>query len=161
MRRKRSARIAIRVNGQPLGLDLPASTTLADLLRSELRLTGTKEGCGVGECGACTVLVDDEPMLSCLMLAAEAGGRRITTIECDDDPRLERLREAFLEESAFQCGFCTPGMVLAASRLPAGASAAAIRAALVGNLCRCTGYTKIVRAVQRAGRKRASRAARG
>jgi carbon-monoxide dehydrogenase small subunit len=161
MTRIRLEKITLQLNGQPVTLELDPTTTLLDLLRSELRLTGTKDGCGVGECGACTVLVDDTPTLSCLLLAVEVNGRRVTTIECRDDARLERMRQAFLEESAFQCGFCTPGMIVAASRIRAGATPDAIRAALAGNLCRCTGYAKIVRAVQRAGKKRGGRSANG
>ena len=152
--------IAFELNGRAQRRRVAAATTLVDLIRETLRLTGTKVGCGVGECGACTVLLDGEPVLGCLVLAAEVDGRRVTTIEDEHDERLQRLRAAFVAAGALQCGFCTPGMILAASRLPDGADPATIRAALVGNLCRCTGYSKIVRAVQRAGRPRPQRRTR-
>ena len=150
--------IAFELNGQPARVRVAAATTLVDLLRETLALTGSKVGCGVGDCGACTVLLDGAPVLACLVLAAEVAGRRITTIEDTDDDRLARLRAAFVAEGALQCGFCTPGMILAARPLADDADAATIRAALVGNLCRCTGYAAIVRAVQRAGRATALRA---
>jgi carbon-monoxide dehydrogenase small subunit len=102
-------------------------------------------------------LLDDQLVPSCLVLAVEAQGRRVTTIESRSDERIERMRASFLESGAFQCGFCTPGMIIAASRIRAGASPAVIRAALAGNICRCTGYTKIVQAVQRAHERRKHR----
>lgn len=152
-----TARLAVTVNGRRVRLEVPAETTLAELLRVELGLTGTKVGCGVGECGACTVLLDGAPVASCLVLAAEIDGRRVSTIEDDRNPRVRRLREAFVAAAALQCGFCTPGMILAASALPPDADEATIRAGLAGNVCRCTGYTKIVAAVRRAGRRRTRR----
>ena len=152
MTRPRPIRIALTVNRQRQTVDVRPTTTLLELLRTELGLTGTKDGCGVGECGACTVLVDDQPTLSCLVLAAESDGRRVVTIETENDPRVGRLRQAFINGGALQCGYCTPGMIMAASRLPNDADRATIRAALAGNLCRCTGYAKIVRAVESAGR---------
>jgi aerobic-type carbon monoxide dehydrogenase small subunit (CoxS/CutS family) len=142
--------IAFTLNGQAVTVQADPTTTAVDLIRYACGLTGTKDGCGVGECGACTVLVEGTPALSCLMLAAELVGQNVTTIESTDDDRIGRMREAFLAEAALQCGFCTPGMVLAASRIAEGATADEIRAALVGNLCRCTGYASIVRAVQQA-----------
>jgi len=148
-----SITVRLRVNGRPTEMKVAASTRLLELLRSELRLTGTKEGCDGADCGACTVLIDDQPTLACLVLAAELEGRSVTTIETDADERIARLREAFLDESALQCGYCTPGMIMAASRIPPGADAETIRAALAGNVCRCTGYLAIVRAVQRAHRR--------
>ena len=149
--------IAFELNGRARRVRVAAATTLADLLRDGLALTGTKIGCGVGECGACTVLLDDAPVLACLVLAAEVDGRRLTTIEDERDERLRRLRAAFVSDGALQCGFCTPGMILAARGLAADATPTAIRAGLVGNLCRCTGYGAIVRAVERAGRPAARR----
>lgn len=142
--------IAFTLNGRPVTVEADPTTTAVDLIRYACGLTGTKDGCGVGECGACTVLVEGAPTLSCLMLAAELIGQHVTTIESMDDDRIGRMRDAFLAESALQCGFCTPGVILAASRIAAGASADEIRSALVGNVCRCTGYASIVRAVQRA-----------
>ena len=146
--------ITVDVNGREHALRVDARDTLADLLRDRLGLTGTKIGCGVGECGACTVLLDGAPVVSCLVLAVETDGRRVTTIEDARDPRLEALRQAFVAEAALQCGFCTPGMILAARALPADADDAAVRAGLAGNLCRCTGYTAIVRAVRASTRRR-------
>jgi carbon-monoxide dehydrogenase small subunit len=142
--------IALTLNGEPVSCDVPPANRVVDLLRTHFRLTGTKEGCGVGECGSCTVLVDGVPTPSCLLLAGELAGRAVTTIEASHDTRVEAMRRAFLDEPAFQCGACTPGFILVASRIPEGATDEAIRSALVGNLCRCTGYASIVRAVQRA-----------
>lgn len=139
--------ITVDVNGRAHALRVDARDTLGDLLRDRLGLIGTKIGCGVGECGACTVLLDGAPVVSCLVLAVETDGRRITTIEDERDPRLAALRAAFVAEAALQCGFCTPGMILAARALPEDADEETVRAGLAGNLCRCTGYTAIVRAV--------------
>ena len=154
-----SFQIAVTVNGRTHRLTVAAHATLASLLRDDLGLTGTKIGCDVGECGACTVLLDGAPVLACLVLAVEADGRRLTTIEDERDPRLEDLRRAFVAEAALQCGFCTPGMILAARALPPDADDAAVRAGLAGNICRCTGYAAILRAVARASR--AARKRRG
>ena len=142
--------IALVVNDTAVSVEVGPAVRLVTVLRETLGLVGTKEGCGNGECGACTVLIDDEPRLGCLVLVAEVDGHRVTTIESRGDRRIDDLRRAFVAEGAFQCGFCTPGMIMAASRLPAGADPAEIRAALAGNLCRCTGYQGIVRAVQSA-----------
>ena len=145
--------VTFRLNTAPTSLTCDAATTALDVLRSHLALTGSREGCGVGECGACTILVDGAPVLGCLFLAAELNGRRVTTIESTMDAKVERVRAAFLQEEAFQCGFCTPGMILAASRIRAGAQDEEIRAALAGHVCRCTGYASIVRAIRRAHRQ--------
>jgi aerobic-type carbon monoxide dehydrogenase small subunit (CoxS/CutS family) len=144
------APIQFTLNGQPVACDVAPATRVIDVLRITLRLTGTKESCGVGECGSCAVLLDGVPAPSCLLLAGELSGRAVSTIEATHDPRIEAMRRAFLEEAAFQCGACTPGLILLASRIPHGANDETIRSALAGNLCRCTGYASIVRAVRRA-----------
>ena len=145
------------VNNRPVELLVAPNRRLLDILRDDLGLTGTKEGCGEGECGACTVLLNGRPVNSCLVLAPEAAGREITTIEgLAANGRLHPIQEAFLEAGAVQCGFCTPGMILAAKALldenprPDGQ---AIKTAISGNLCRCTGYVKIVAAIRLAAAK--------
>ncbi len=143
--------IEFTLNGKQVRSPGSSARRVLDVLRHELGLTGTKDGCGVGECGACAILVDGEPRLSCLLPVAEVAGLTVTTIESTDDEAVERVRSAFLQEGAFQCGFCTPGMILVASRIPAGASDDEVRAAISGNLCRCSGYAGIIRAVRRAG----------
>jgi aerobic carbon-monoxide dehydrogenase small subunit len=146
----------LRVNGRSHAVEAHPLARLLDVLREDLGLTGTKEGCGEGECGACTVLVDGLPVNSCLVPLAQVapvGGRgpRIETIEhLDDDHPLKR---AFTAEGAAQCGICTPGFLMAACALERGADPARIREHLAGNLCRCTGYASIVRAVARAKRE--------
>ena len=126
--------------------------TLLEVLRERLSLTGTKEACGTGECGACTVLIDGAPVLACLTLAIEAQGRKITTIEgLSADGKLTRMQRAFIDYGAVQCGFCTPGMILTATSLLANNPTAGreeIQKALEGNLCRCTGYNKIIEAIE-------------
>jgi len=134
--------------------------SLAELLRDELELTGTKQGCGVGECGACTVLVDGEAVDSCIYLAVWADGRKVTTIEgiAAPDGELSDIQESFVDSGAVQCGFCTPGLVMAATALlerEKKPSRAQIRRGLSGNLCRCTGYAKIVDAVEKVAINRA------
>jgi aerobic carbon-monoxide dehydrogenase small subunit len=145
------------LNGKETQLDGPPDRRVVDLLREDLGLTGTKEACGSGECGACTILVDGEPRLSCLMLAVQLEGRDITTIEgVAIGEALHPVQEAFVEQGAVQCGFCTPGMVLSAVSLlkdNPNPSRAEIREGLSGNLCRCTGYQKIVDAVEEAAKK--------
>jgi aerobic-type carbon monoxide dehydrogenase small subunit (CoxS/CutS family) len=146
--------ITVTVNGAQEYLQVPANLTLLQMLRETLALTGTKNGCAQGECGACTVLMNGEPVNSCLVLAVEADGAEIVTVEgLAGDERLSALQQAFVDEGAVQCGFCTPGMLISAKALldrnPLPTEAE-IREALVGNLCRCTGYERIVRAVQRA-----------
>ena len=123
---------------------------LLDVLREECGLTGTKEGCGEGECGACTVLVDGEPVNSCLVPVAQVRGATVVTIE---GLRAEGLQKAFVDEGGAQCGICTPGMIVAAAALPEGATTDEIRTGLAGNLCRCTGYEGIYRAIQIATRR--------
>ena len=143
--------ITLTINGQRRELTVTPWTTLLDLLREKLDLTGTKIGCDQGECGACTVLVDGRPTLSCLLLAHEAEGCEVETIEGLAGPDgLHPLQQSFVDHSAVQCGFCTPGMILSALALlrqTPGATREEIREALSGNLCRCTGYTRIVAAV--------------
>ncbi len=147
-------KLTFELNGNETSIDTRADRRVVDLLREDLGLTGTKEGCGTGECGACTILVDGEGHLSCLMVAAQLEGSRVTTVEgLEQTPEGILIRQAFVEEGAVQCGFCTPGMEMAAmallSRDPEP-SRERIREGLSGNLCRCTGYVKIVDAVERA-----------
>ena len=142
------------VNGKPVAVAVEPRRLLADVLREELGLTGTHLGCEYGVCGACTVLLDDEPVRSCLLFAVQAHGRRVTTVEGLGSPeRLHPLQEAFWEEHGLQCGFCTPGFLLTAEhflRTNPHPTREEIREALKGNLCRCTGYQFIVNAVERA-----------
>ena len=149
------------VNERQVSLETEPDRRLLDLLREDLGLTGTKEGCGEGECGACTVLLDGEAVHACLVLAVQLEGHRVTTIEgLEEDGRLSALQRAFVEEGAIQCGFCTPGMIMSACALldhnphPADEE---IRRALAGNLCRCSGYVQIIRAVRRAAEEGAVR----
>ncbi len=147
-------KITFLLNNREMQLDVPSDRRVVDLLREDLALTGTKEGCGAGECGACTILVNGESRLSCLMLAAQLAGCSITTIEgLSTGDVLHPVQEAFIEHGAVQCGFCTPGMVLAAVNLlrcNPTPTRQAIRKGLSGNLCRCTGYQKIIDAVEEA-----------
>lgn len=146
--------LALTVNGRAREDAVADDTLLVDYLRDQLGLTGTKQGCDGGECGACTVLIDGAPRLACLTLAASCAGASIETIEAlAANGRMNRLQQAFHERLGTQCGFCTPGMILAAEALLRSnphPTEAEIRAALAGNLCRCTGYVKIVEAVQAA-----------
>ncbi len=137
-----------RLNGQEVQLNTHPMTRLLDALREECGLTGTKEGCGEGECGACTVLVDGLPICSCIAPVAQVEGAEVVTIEGlgGDHP----LQRAFVEEGGAQCGICTPGMIMAALALGPKPSLQEIRAGLAGNLCRCTGYNAIYRAIQKA-----------
>jgi carbon-monoxide dehydrogenase small subunit len=149
--------IAFEVNGMTVQADVAAGQRLIDLLRDNLRLTGTKEGCGEGECGACTVLVDGRAVNACLYPAVEVEGRQVTTIEGLAGPgnALSPIQQAFVEHGGIQCGFCTPGMILATKALldeNGDPTPQEIREALVGNLCRCTGYVQIVESVQHAAR---------
>ena len=146
--------VALTVNGSRVSLEGYPMERLLDVLRHQLRLTGTKEGCGEGECGACAVLLDGELVNSCLVPLAQAAGSSITTIEgVADGDRLHAVQEAFIAHGGAQCGICTPGMVLAAVHLLAQDPAPSldrIRVGLAGNLCRCTGYMRIFEAVVRA-----------
>lgn len=146
--------IALTVNGQRERASVPASMTLLELLRESLHLTGAKEGCGIGECGACTVLLDGLPVTACLVLAVEADGREVRTIEGEArDGELSALQKAFIDAGAVQCGFCTPGMILSARALlerNPNPSDNEIVEAIAGNLCRCTGYEAIVQAIRQA-----------
>jgi len=143
--------VRFTLNGAAVSLDVVGTRRLLDVLREDLRLTGTKEGCGEGECGACSVLIDGEVVDSCLVAVGQVEGREITTVEgLADGGRLTALQQAFIEHGAAQCGICTPGMLLAARALldrTTRPSADDVREALAGNLCRCTGYTKIIEAV--------------
>lgn len=139
------------LNGRLVDVDVHPLARLLDVLREDCHLTGTKEGCGEGECGACSVLLDDVVVNACLVPAIHADGRRVTTIE---GLGADALQQAFIDEGAAQCGICTPGMLVAATAIPAKAGVEEIREALAGNLCRCTGYGAIVRAVQAAQRAR-------
>ena len=145
-------RVALNVNGESREALVPVHKTLLEVLREDLGLTGTKHGCELGECGTCTVLVDGEPVLSCLALPVETEGCRITTIEgMAEGGQLHPLQQAFAELGAAQCGYCTPGILLTAQALLEDnpvPSRDEVRVALAGNLCRCTGYTKILDAVE-------------
>ena len=148
--------IELHVNGERRTVAAPEHRSVLEILREDLHLTGTKHGCELGECGACTVLVDGKPMLSCLLLPGQVEGRRIETIEgMAVEGKLHPLQKAFAEFGPVQCGYCIPGILLTAKELlarNADPSAQEIREALAGNLCRCTGYQKIVDAVQMAAR---------
>jgi aerobic carbon-monoxide dehydrogenase small subunit len=144
-------KLTLRINGQSHPLDVPPMRRLLDVLREDLRLTGTKEGCGEGECGACTVLVDGDPVNSCLVPVAQVASAELTTIEgvAGSGP-LSAVQQALIEHGGTQCGICTPGIVLCAQAALArepGAPRARLRELLAGNLCRCTGYQRIVDAV--------------
>ncbi len=153
--------ITLTVNGRERFADVGPTTTLVELLREHLGLTGTKVGCGHGECGACTVILDGEPVNSCLVFAVQCAGREVLTIEgladagaaSDSDGERHPIQRAFVEVGAVQCGYCTPGMIMSAYALLASnpaPSRSEIERAVSGNLCRCTGYVKIVDAIEKA-----------
>lgn len=148
--------IALIVNGDPTTVEIVPDESLLHVLRERLQLTGTKEGCDEGECGACTVLVDGLAVDSCLVLAATAAGRSVTTIEALSGPgALHPVQEAFIRGNGAQCGICTPGMVMSAVALLAAnpsPTEAEVREAIAGNLCRCTGYTTIVESIMAVAR---------
>jgi len=150
--------ITLNVNNREYDLVIPVNLTLTQVLRENLKLTGTKQGCSVGDCGACTVLMNGEPVNSCLVLAVEAEGYRIQTIEgVAEEGKLHPVQEAFVEKGGIQCGFCSPGMILTAKALldkNPKPNETEIREALSGNLCRCTGYQKIVESIQEAAERK-------
>jgi carbon-monoxide dehydrogenase small subunit len=152
--------ISLTVNNKVYEVAVNPNQTLVDLLRYQLELTGTKKGCEVGDCGSCTVIMDGKPVNSCLVLAVQANGKAIVTIEgLETDEGLHPLQESFIEKGAIQCGFCSPGMILTAKHLldkNPNPDERDIRMAISGNLCRCTGYQKIVEAVQDASAKKQS-----
>jgi carbon-monoxide dehydrogenase small subunit len=149
-------RLDITVNGRMYELQIKASATLLEVIREDLGLTGTKEGCGEGECGSCTVIVEGKPVNACLMLGIEAQGLHVTTIEgLAVEGRLHPIQQAFVDTGGFQCGFCTPGMILATKALLDANESPTdeeIKKGLEGNFCRCTGYTKIIESVRQAVR---------
>jgi aerobic carbon-monoxide dehydrogenase small subunit len=144
--------IKLTVNDREVEIAVEPNMTLTDLIRYELRLTGTKKGCETGDCGACTVLLDGLPVNSCLVLAVQANGAKVETIEgIESETGLHPVQDAFVEKGAIQCGFCSPGMILSAKHLldkNPNPDESEIRAAISGNLCRCTGYQKIIDAIK-------------
>ena len=150
-------KIGITINGRLRVFDVPPNTLLLNLLRDDLDLTGTKYGCGIGECGACTVLLDGEAVMSCMTLAVDCDGRTVETVEgVSDGRKLDAIQESYIEEGAVQCGFCTPGFIMTTKALLSennDPSEGEIREYLKGNICRCTGYVNIVKAVQSAAKK--------
>jgi carbon-monoxide dehydrogenase small subunit len=156
-----SVTVRIKINGAEAVFEVGSTERLVDTLREKAGLTGTKAGCGIGECGACSVLLDGKVVPSCLVLTAQADGAEVTTVEgLSPDGRLNDLQEAFVREGAIQCGYCTPGMLMAAEAVLARyqrPTTEQIRMGISGNLCRCTGYTKIVAAVRKTARRRAIR----
>ncbi|MDE3077401.1 MAG: (2Fe-2S)-binding protein [Chloroflexota bacterium] len=146
------APLTLRVNGSAYQVEVPANRTLLEVLREYLGLNGTKKGCDRGDCGACTVLLNGQAVVSCLVLAVEAAGKDILTIEgLARDGQLHPLQQSFIDRSALQCGFCTPGMILSAKALLDGNPSPSeddIRESIAGNLCRCTGYSRIVQAIK-------------
>ncbi len=152
--------LRLSLNGRERKFEIQDNALLLNIIREEAELTGTKYACGIGECGACTVLLDGEPVLSCLILAADADGRNVTTIEGIAAEGLTDTQESLLEEGGVQCGYCTPGIVLVSEALlreNRAPTESEIRETLKGNLCRCTGYTNIVKGIMAAADKRSKR----
>ncbi len=149
--------ITLTINGEPEVVTVPSHMTLLQMLRRELALTGTKNGCAAGECGACTVMVNGEPVNSCMMLAVECDGAEIITVEgLAGDGQLDPVQAALIEAGGVQCGFCTPGVLISARALlnrNSHPTEQEIREALVGNLCRCTGYVRIIEGIQQAANR--------
>lgn len=149
--------ITLKINGEIYKLNVKSNVLLLDVIRDEIGLTGTKRGCDTGECGACTVLIEGKPVNSCLVLAIEVDGKDILTVEgLAKNGQLHPLQVAFVEEGAVQCGFCTPGVLLSAKALlntNPNPTEEEIKTAIAGNLCRCTGYTKIIKAINSAAKK--------
>lgn len=150
-------RLNLTINGKNVEKEIPANWRLVDLLRDGFGMTGCKEGCGVGECGACTILLDGEAVASCLIMAGQAQGREVITIDgISNGEKLHPIQQAFIEKGAIQCGYCTPGMVLsslALLRKNLDPSEEEIKVAISGNLCRCTGYKQIVDAIKLAAER--------
>jgi carbon-monoxide dehydrogenase small subunit len=150
-------RITLTINGSSEQVDVPSNLTLLQMLREKLALTGTKNGCMAGECGACTVMLNGEPVNSCMVLAVECDGAEVLTVEgLAKDGVLDPIQETIIDQGGVQCGFCTPGILISARALldrTPNPSEAEIREALVGNLCRCTGYLRIIEAVHEAGER--------
>ena len=149
--------IELKINGETFHVEVEPHETLLDVIRGKVGLTGTKKGCETGQCGACTIIVEGKAVNSCLILAVEAHGREIVTVEgLAKDGQLHPLQQAFVEEGAVQCGYCTPGMLLSAKVLldeNPGPTQRQVKEAIAGNLCRCTGYVKIVKAIMTAAEK--------
>lgn len=151
--------VSLTVNGKPVAEMVDPRESLADLLRNHLHLTSVKKGCEVGECGACTVLIDGETFDSCIYLAIWADGKNITTVEglMDEDGNISDIQQAFIDEGAVQCGFCTPGFIISALPViqsPEEYTREQIKKLISGNLCRCTGYENIINAVEKTHKKR-------
>ena len=160
MMKANSVKIQFTINGEKKQLDIPAGITALELIRDRLELKGTKEGCGIGECGACTIVVDGRAVNACLMFAAQLDGREVLTVEgLDQTGDLHPIQAAFAEKHAVQCGFCTPGLLMSTTALLAQhprPSRSEIVKAISGNLCRCTGYHSILEAVEAAAEKQAA-----
>jgi carbon-monoxide dehydrogenase small subunit len=154
--------LTLNINGETFEMAVDPATYLVDVIRETVGLTGTKKGCGIGDCGACTVLIDGKPTLSCITLAVACSDKAITTIEgLSKGTELHPVQQAFIDKGAIQCGYCTPGMILSASALleeNPQPSEPEIKTALAGNLCRCTGYVKIIDAVKHAAQTMAKEA---